>query len=64
MKNSDPNHAKALSWVNYLPHLLANLIDSIAFKSVRHSVITHQISHIIALYTSKAEFPRLGGGLI
>src|SRR6218665_1360946 len=50
MKNSDHNHPKPLSWVNYLPHLLANLIDSMAFKSVRHSVIPHQISHIIALY--------------
>jgi len=34
MKNSDPNHPKALSWVNYQTHLLAKLIDSIAFKSV------------------------------
>src|SRR6218665_2164401 len=34
MKNSDPNHPKALSWVNYLPHRLAKLIDSIAFKSI------------------------------
>ena len=50
MKNSDPNHPKPLSWVNYLTHLLVNLIDSIAFKFVRHSVISHQISHIIALY--------------
>src|SRR6218665_1833554 len=34
MKNSDPNHPKALSWVNYLSHRLAKLIDSIAFKSI------------------------------
>src|SRR6218665_3606498 len=50
MKNADPNHPKPLSWGNYLPHLLDNLINSIAFKSVRQSVIIHQISHIIALY--------------
>src|SRR6218665_3115859 len=34
MKNSDPKHPKALSWVNYLPHLLAKLNDSIAFKLI------------------------------
>src|SRR6218665_3362674 len=45
MKDSDPNHPKARSSVNYLPHRLAKLIDSIAFKS-----IGTQISHIIALY--------------
>src|SRR6218665_3136337 len=34
MKNSDPNHPKVLSWVNYPPHRLAKVIDSIAFKSI------------------------------
>src|SRR6218665_1839655 len=64
MKNSDPNHPKPLSWVNYLPHLLANLIDSMAFKSVRHSVITHQISHIIALYFESLVSSTWGGAEI
>jgi len=34
MKDSDPNHPKALSWLNYLPHRLAKMIDSIALKSL------------------------------
>src|SRR6218665_2575459 len=50
MKDSDPNHPKAIFRVYYPPHLLPKIFGCIAFKSLGTPSYLIKISHIIALY--------------
>src|SRR6218665_2701726 len=49
MKDSDPNHSKAIFRVYYPPHLLPKIFGCIAFKSLGTPSYLIK-SHIIALY--------------
>src|SRR6218665_2725273 len=49
MKDSDPNHRKAIFRVYYPPHLLPKIFGCIAFKSLGTPSYLIK-SHIIALY--------------
>src|SRR6218665_2258413 len=63
MKNSDPNHPKAIFRVYYPPHLLPKIIGCIAFKSLGTPSYLIKF-HILLHCTSKLKFPRHWGAEI